>query len=1058
MSRLHRRAGRATALAAFLAVTALAPAALACPVNQPGVAQSQQAYAKPVGVAAAVNPASVVGLRVFASTKNFQPQVAKFRTTLTRNPDTNNADAFLSTSEPCNPGSCSELQVKVPAGSDQTLYARAAWKSTTQYVHVWGISPAGKVYGASSIAGKLDKRVGNADVAPLAEFTVPDPAPGTWRIQVRAVFGVNIPVDAGVALVKAPALQLPQLDPTKLADKYLTQDVTYNIVMVNRHWSKDEIAAFRATMPTEYRSAVLEKQFDDGCDNSRDDASTRAVSDTGGTLINWGTSYYCGTDGSGSGNVPYFEPLKYRIHYRFLEAGTTWTRDLFAVMKKNTKYDQAFSPLPPVGGRRQTQGQYMAQYDAQDGKAARGTGHVVADPTKGDTIDAFNVEDWIFAHRYDHKYARSFRDLETGRLTSGAFITPDPGAYYDPFYTRTGRRDLDRTPQGPATSYAFFALDTFNGELAAQYFRPTAYHYFDVSNRMIDPDLHDASGPNFMRAWGGRYRFFLHDLGAGPNGYESADTALNQNYGGSASAPLGDPPIWDYDTQPQWSGLLAPRTARDAKIWLFSRFLGSYLYRPVPADSYLLADSNWQDCYSDPSCSAEGISYTDLPKIYDEPYVKKNLGAALPGATFNSLTGTKGFQSYRHLGCAANRGVASPDSSVVKISPLVADTLGVQGDTSQLPPLLVPDPECVGKPSDPLQEVLELAKARGDEIAGGINDVAANPAVMRAYVEAHRAQLAPQPAGQFTLTNISVVWPGATTWALPALVGGIAMGTPNGEGWGNLNNVNDRVKSEVATDCAKSKPVAPGCNGVPPISPGGGFSYTIEHESSHFLGLLHPHDFVVVDQDSKGKWSYYGTGFAKYGDFAMAPTTYAGAFAPYSVLDQDIIQKGHVGEYLRQTQDYLADAYLTDGMAGRSTPSAQTQRKVRESAHWRDLSSRLFRCGDFLHAEHAMRNAALAAQGVFGPVVAPRQLKPGEKVLFSVKAQPVFGADGQPMPGCASGTSRVPHFAATAYATPGGGGPTLPLSVPAPAVPALLVALLAVAGVGVARRRGLRLA
>jgi hypothetical protein len=777
-------------------------------------------------------------------------------------------------------------------------------------------------------------------------------------------------------------------------------------------------------MPTEYRSAVLEKQFDDGCTNGADSPDKQAISTSAGTLANWGTSWYCGTDGSNSGgNVPYFEPLHYRIQYRFLHANSTWTNDLFATMKRYTKIDQPFSLTGPVGNRRQTQGQYLAQYDAEDGKAARGPAHAVSDPTKGDKIDAFKVEDWIFAHRYDAKYRHAFTDLKTGTTHSGAFITPDPHAYYDPFYTAKGKRDLNRMPQGPSTSYTFFALDTFDGPLADKYFRPNAYHFFDVSNHMTDPDLKDASGPDFARAWGGRYRFFMHDLGAGPNGYETADTALTQNYGGSASSPYGDPPIWDYNTRPEWAGKLAPNTARDASIWLYARFLGGYLYRPVPADVYALADSNWQDCYSNPQCSQQGISYTDLTKIYDEPYVRKNLGAALPGATFNSLAGSKGFVAYRHLGCAANRAVAAPDTST-------ADS----GDSSQVKPVLAPDPECVGKKSDPLQELLEYAKARGDEVAGGVNDVAANPSVVRAYVEAHRAQLAPQPPGQFTLTNISVVWPGATTWALPALVGGVSFGTPNGEGWGNLNNVNDRVKTTKSTVCAKSKPFAPGCNGVPPISAGSGFSYTIEHESSHFLGLTHPHDFIVVAPVGTQKtWSYYGTGFAKYADFSMAPTTYAGAFAPYSVLDQDIIQKGHTAEYLRQAQDYLADAYLRDGMAGRTEPGATTQQKVNRSHYWIDMGSSLFRCGDYLHAEQAMRNASLAAQGVFGPVVEPRQLKPGEKVLFDVKPQAVYGPDGGRVPGCASGPL---HDGVAAF----------PMSLPTEELPplALLVGLLVV--------------
>jgi hypothetical protein len=1036
MSRHARRATRTGVVAAFLAVVTAAPTALACPPVLPGTREAQQAYDNTITHIGLTAPTALLGTAALqAAPAGTRPHVTRFSGLLTRNPEANNAAAFRTPEDDCTRPSCVELRVRVPKGAKQTLYARVAWASSTQYVHLWGISPSNKVVGRSDVADSYDKRVGNADVTPLAEFTVRDPEPGIWRIQVRAVFGVKIPVKASVALVKAPALRLPQLDVLQLGNRYLTQTLTYNVVFANRHWSKAEVAAFRAAMPTEYRSGVLEKEFDDGCTNDNDGLPDQAVSTTAGTLANWGTSYYCGTAAAGSGDVPYFEPLHYRIRYRFLEADQRWTNDLFATMKRHTTVDQPFAVLPPVGGRRQTQGQYLAQYDLQDGKAARGPAHVVSDPTKGDKIDAFAVEDWIFNHRYDARYARSFRDVETGTRHSGAFITPDPNAYYDPYYTARGRRDLDRIPQGPTTSYTFFALDTFHGKLASKYFRPNAYHFFDVSKHMVDPDLNEPSGPDFARAWGGRYRFFIHDLGAGPNAYESADTALTQNYGGSATAPYGDPPIWDYETRPEWQGKLAANTARDARIWLFARFLGGYLYRPVPADVYALADTNWQDCYSNPECAAEGLSYTDLTKIYDERYVRRNLGAALPGATFNSLTGTKGFVAYRHLGCAANRALGQPDPSLV-----------FDMDDPPTAPLLVPDPECVGKKSDPLQELLELAKARGDELAGGVNDFAANPAVVRHYVEAHRKELAPQPAGQFTLTNISVVWPGATTWALPAVVGGIAMGTPNGEGWGNLNNVNDRVKSWQATDCARSKPIAPGCNGVPPISGGSGFSYTIEHESSHFLGLTHPHDFFVVARNGAGgqaPWTFYGTGFAKYADFAMAPTTYAGAFAPYSVLDQDIIQKGHAAEYLRQAQNYLADAYLTDGMAGRSKPSSATRQKVDRSHYWIHFGSRLFRCGDYLHAERAMRNAALSAQGVFGPVVEPRQLKPGEKVLMEVNPQPVYGPDGQRMPGCEPPRKqRTPQ----AVAPVGGGG------LPTEGLPVALVMMLTVAAAAAYRR------
>jgi hypothetical protein len=256
------------------------------------------------------------------------------------------------------------------------------------------------------------------------------------------------------------------------------------------------------------------------------------------------------------------------------------------------------------------------------------------------------------------------------------------------------------------------------------------------------------------------------------------------------------------------------------------------------------------------------------------------------------------------------------------------------------------------------------------------------------------------------MTNISIVFPGLTTWYLPVIVGGVALPTPNSESWGILNNVNDRFKASEATDCSKSSLVAPGC-GVVPATGGGGFSYTVQHEASHALGLLHPHDSLLVHKDANGDWEYYGYSYRHYGDHSMAPTTYAGAFAPYSVLDQDIIQRGHAAEYLRMTEDTLADAYLKDGMAGLAGPSALTKRKEAEAVRWKASASQLFGCGDYLEAERAMRNAYLSAQGTFSSAVAPRALSAGEKVLFSVNGQRAFSASGQQISGCGAPAGRV---------------------------------------------------
>ncbi|MBC7373548.1 MAG: hypothetical protein H7323_06115 [Frankiales bacterium] len=1007
---------------ALTGVVGLSAPALALPAADVPRSTPEPVAGRPVVAAAS---SALLPARIFAAPVPGKPQSTASSLLLTRNPGNNAEAAFTTPADPCAAPACREVSVTVPAGSGQTLYARAAWTNARQFVHAWGVSPSGTVVGAQNTRAAIDKAVGNADAAPLAEFTVADPEPGVWRIQYRAVFGVDIPVRTSVALAKGRALVFPRLDVQELADRYLTQRLTYNIVFVNRRWTKQEIATFRDAMPTQYQPAVLTKQGPDGCGNQT------GLEDT---VVNWATVGFCGSK-------PYFEPVKYTIDYRFLEADTTWTADLFAAMQKVTTKDQPFSVLPGAGSSRQTQGDYVSSYDASRGKANRGPSAVVSNPSLGDSVDAFKTEDWIFGSRTTPKYARSFTDLATGKRVSSAFITPDKAGYFDPFYTKKGFKDLDRAPQGPDTSMSFFVLDTFNGELAAKYFRPNAYHYFDVSKNMIDPDTGDADGPNYSRVWGGRYRFFMHDLGAGPNNFETSDGFLSRVPSGSADAPDGDPPVWDYDNDPQWQGQLAARTARDAKAMLLSRLLGSYLYRPVPADVYFLANNNWVDCYSNPECSPDGISYTDLHKSFKSAYVEKNLAAALPGTTFTTERSNPKLKTFRYLGCAKDRAIANPDPNTAGLQPA--------GGPSATPPyVIVPDPNCVGKKSDPYQEALEFAKSRGDIVAGGVNDATVNTETFRAFVEANRAGIAPQPPGQFTLTNVSVVFPGASTWALPAIVGGIALGTPNNEAWGILNNLNDRFKGTSGTVCAKSKPFAPGCNGVPALSGSNGFSYTVQHEASHFLGLLHPHNIVTVDKDAKGKWTQYGQQQSWYTSFSMAPTTYAGAFSPYGVNDQDIIQRGQTAEYLRQVQDYLGDAYLTDGMAGSTRPSDLTERKVAESAKWRGVATAAFGCGDYLHAQRAMRNASLTAQGTFGPVVEPRQLKPGEQVLLQVNRQTAYAVDGSVS--CAGTVSNADAILPSV--TPPAGGPTaLPDGVPAtlPAGLALL-ALLVVLG----RRRG----
>ena len=125
-------------------------------------------------------------------------------------------------------------------------------------------------------------------------------------------------------------------------------------------------------------------------------------------------------------------------------------------------------------------------------------------------------------------------------------------------------------------------------------------------------------------------------------------------------------------------------------------------------------------------------------------------------------------------------------------------------------------------------------------------------------------------------------------------------------------------------------------------------------------------------------------------DISAAPTTYAMSYRPYEVEDQDNLQRGHVAEYLISAQDALKSRLKAQAKDGRETPTAAWRSDYREMKKWRDLASRLFRKGDYLHAEYAARNASLAARGVPdnpARVIAPRLLEAGQVFYFKVRPQ-----------------------------------------------------------------------
>src|SRR3954471_16261810 len=106
MFRRSRRAALTSATAAALAVALAAPA-IACPPVLPGTRESQQVYGNPIDHIGATSATALLGTTALrAAPAGSRPRVTNFGSTLTRNPDTNNAAAFLSPADDCARPSC----------------------------------------------------------------------------------------------------------------------------------------------------------------------------------------------------------------------------------------------------------------------------------------------------------------------------------------------------------------------------------------------------------------------------------------------------------------------------------------------------------------------------------------------------------------------------------------------------------------------------------------------------------------------------------------------------------------------------------------------------------------------------------------------------------------------------------------------------------------------------------------------------------------------------------------------------------------------------------------
>ena len=294
----------------------------------------------PLGPLQSALEGGVVAQATFGSVTAGHPRAVPFRGKLTNLP-TDPSAGYPSPTAACGPPTCAEIQVDVP-DSAKTLYGTIGWNQPSYYIEL--IAPDGRIFGKTvdEANHSYNKEIGNDSTIPRAQFTIGDPKAGKWIVRAVSVFSNNTAFDGVVAASADTPLQFKRLGVRQLAEQFGTQQLRMNVVAVGRTFTRSQVAGFRDQLPDQYRPSVLQKTFPD-C--SSDD---NVVQCQAGTLLNWVQPHFSGTKDpvkgdTATGNVPYFEPLRFRYDYKFYDASDRWTRDLFSYMKSITKRNQPFA-------------------------------------------------------------------------------------------------------------------------------------------------------------------------------------------------------------------------------------------------------------------------------------------------------------------------------------------------------------------------------------------------------------------------------------------------------------------------------------------------------------------------------------------------------------------------------------------------------------------------------------------------------------------------------------------------------------------------------------------
>ena len=960
------------------------------------------------------------------------------------------------------------LTVDIPANYWDTheggVVVEINWESYNNDFDLYVYDSQGQEVGHST-STHMESNSERADLGKLA--------PGTYKVLADPFFAVNASF-TGTATLRGlfvpPGMQLPE-DKETIID-LLTIDYPVNVVFVGRHPSAQEIADLREWLPREYIPTIGNKSPGG---NENENAA--------GGLVNWmknhlitSVPYHLGIKFNYTLNIIQASDDYARALYQVAEDNTAQAQAF-----KTASRGQDLARYDTLNGnlRVLAKGGDISYRVTDPTKTDLIDAYAVEDwifNTRNDTrwTCAFrNIETNACLNPsiiqpdptayHDPFYDRNGLNLD--RMPQG--LNKGSSFFFMDTFTPSFASEYFR----PGAYHTYGTDRVINGSIVD---RPIEQ---GGSWRITDPDTGAWDGVDYARTWGGRYRFHYIDLGAAPNNYESLSW-LGTERQMSSDYPLGDPPVWHYTADPRWNQApgsvactdltpqntandntfntpcrLMPRIGRSVAYGLFFRSTAGYLYRPIPrADVNWLATSTWTDFYSRPqrvggqltNAPWYGTWWTNTDTLYKINQAGNNsddvlrwLSSAVP---YTRWVGRKG-EVISIYDPTNNQPTGRTLDTSPKYADLPAPKYHVQQDATGAE--IVPEPLYPGDdhhvhvqygPSTvdltDISNVVEKAKARG--LAGTYDD-SVNTVVMRDHVDANKPGIADEVMGtnglvNFPLVNtipsINMVFEKAFTWALPAIVGGKAEESADGEAWGVMNNVNDRFKwfgshyptnndpdhdgrpCEAAGPGQAEEPCSVSDQSLPTQNPGGGLSYTVEHEAAHNLGLSHPHDGAYgVDKCPNhtsfgaraGKWECYWTGLGYMYDISAAPTTYAMSYRPYEVEDQDNLQRGHVGEYLVGAQEALRARLVDLVLDGLTEPNQQWLDDYERMKVWRAQAAELFRRGDYLHAEYAARNASLAARGfpqTSGNTVNPRLLEAGQVYYFNVHPQ----SDGTPRP------------------------------------------------------------